>query len=105
MLAELGCVNIADSEGSLLENLSMEVVVEEDPEYIFVTTMGSSSEALAALSQNIKSNPAWKSLTAVKEGRYYELDPELFHEKPNERWAESYARLAQILYGYEVDNA
>ena len=97
--------NIADSEGSLLENLSMEVVVEEDPEYIFVTTMGSSSEALAALSQNIKSNPAWKSLTAVKEGRYYELDPELFHEKPNERWAESYARLAQILYGYEVDNA
>jgi len=36
MLADMGCVNIADVEGSLLEQLSMEVILELDPDYIFV---------------------------------------------------------------------
>lgn len=100
MLADLGCVNIADREQSLLEDLSMEVIIEEDPDYIFVVTMGASDEkALATLAEGIQSNPAWAGLSAVKNGRYVVLPKELFHLKPNNRWGESYAYLADILYG------
>ena len=43
-------------------------------------------------------NPAWATLTAVKEGRYYVMDPTLYNLKPNERWGEAYEGLADILY-------
>lgn len=102
MLSDLGCVNIADSENGLLDNLSMEAIFEADPDYIFVTTMGNSSEAaLAMVDELLISNPAWSGLKAVKEGRYFVLNKELFHNKPNNRWGESYQILADILYGEE----
>ena len=37
MLKELGSVNIADTEKTLETDLSMEVIIEEDPDFIFVT--------------------------------------------------------------------
>ncbi|NMA67521.1 MAG: ABC transporter substrate-binding protein, partial [Clostridiaceae bacterium] len=37
---DLGTVNIASKHESLLEDLSMEKIIEEDPEFIFVVTMG-----------------------------------------------------------------
>ena len=99
MLKELGCVNIADTRQALAEEVSLEAIVLADPEYIFVTTMGSSEEAaLESLNSLLADQPAWKSLTAVKEGRYYVLPQNLFHNKPNQRWAESYEILADILY-------
>ena len=45
MLADLGCINIADSDTSLLENLSVEAVMREQPYHIFVVTMGSDASA------------------------------------------------------------
>ena len=99
MLKDLGCINIADKEESLLEELSMEVIIREDPDFIFVTTMGSSEEkALKTLQEGIQKNPAWSELSAVKNGRYHVLPKELFHLKPNARWGESYEILANILY-------
>lgn len=103
MLRDLGCVNIADQNGSLLEELSMEEIIRQDPDFIFVTTMGASSEkAMQALAEGIESNPAWAGLTAVKEGRYILLPKELFHNKPNHRWGESYEILADYLYAEEA---
>lgn len=100
MLRDLGCVNIADSDESLLEDLSMEKIIQEDPDYIFVATMGASSEkALEAIKESYQSNPAWKDLSAVKNDRYIVLPKDLFHYKPNARWGESYGMLADILYG------
>lgn len=100
MLKDLGCRNIADSEDSLLENLSMEVIIREDPDFIFVTTQGASTEAAEkTLAEGIQSNPAWKDLSAVKNGRFVWLPKNLFHYKPNHRWGESYEILADILYG------
>ncbi|MEG0753448.1 MAG: ABC transporter substrate-binding protein [Angelakisella sp.] len=102
MLKELGCTNIADSETGLLEDVSIEKVIAEDPDYIFVVTMGESSEkAIDALEKNLISNPAWVGLSAVKNNRYVVLPKELFHYKPNARWGESYEMLADILYGKE----
>lgn len=99
VLKDLGADNIADRKKSLLEDLSMEEIVKEDPDYIFVTVMGESEEkALAALKKGIQANPAWAQLSAVKNNRYVVLPKELFHYKPNAKWGESYAYLAKLLY-------
>lgn len=99
MLADLDCINIADQDKSLLEQLSVEKILEEDPEYIFVVIQGSDpTEAEAILESTLLSNPAWETLTAVKEGRYYVMDQSLYNMKPNARWGEAYEKLADILY-------
>ena len=102
MLADLGATNIADLQPSLLEDLSMEEIIKQDPDFIFVTTMGSSEEAaIEYLKTEVESNPVWNELSAVKNGRYIVLDKALFHYKPNARWGESYEVLANYLYGEE----
>ena len=98
ILREFHMENIADKSPSLLEELSMEQIILEDPRYIFVTTMGDEQAAEEYMRLNMESDPAWSSLTAVKEGRYIFLPQDLFHYKPNERWDESYEYLAKIIY-------
>ena len=98
ILKEFRMENIADKTPSLLEDLSMEQIIREDPRYIFVTTMGDEQAAEDYMRLNMESDPAWSSLTAVKEGRYIFLPQDLFHYKPNERWDESYEYLAKIIY-------
>ena len=99
MLADLGCVNVADSETGLLENLSLETIVALDPEWIFVVIQGSDpTDAQQLLESTLLSNPAWSGLSAVKEGRYHVMDQRLYNVKPNARWGEAYEKLADILY-------
>ena len=98
MLADMGCINVADSDTSLLENLSVEAVIREQPYRIFAVTMGSDTEAAKRSLENlIKENPAWSTLEAVKEGRLHIMDKTLFNLKPNDRWAESYEILYETL--------
>lgn len=100
ILKDLGAANIADSDSGLLEDLQMESILAADPEFIFVTTMGASQEAaLKSLDELLHSDPAWQTLTAVKEGRVEMLPKDLFHYKPNARWGESYQMLAGLMYG------
>lgn len=104
MLKDLGAINIADADDSLLENLSMENIIADDPEDIFVVTMGASQQkALDWLAENLQANPAWSGLSAVQSGHYYLLDKALFHYKPNARWGESYRTLAALLYPQRAD--
>lgn len=99
MLADLGCVNVADSETSLLEELSLEAILAADPDYIFVVLQGSdSTDAQETLEKALLSNPAWGSLKAVQEGRFHTLEHSLYNLKPNARWGEAYEKLADILY-------
>ena len=102
MLADLGCRNIADSDLSLLENLSVESILLQEPYRIFVVTMGNDTEkALKNLENMILENPAWNSLSAIREGRIYLMDRKLFNMKPNADWAESYEQLSNILLAEE----
>ena len=97
MLKEFGCVNIADSENSILTELSIEAIVKEDPDYIFISCMGDIEEGEAQLKATLTSNPIWDTLQAVQNGRVFYLEKELFHQKPNARWGESYEILAQLI--------
>lgn len=102
MLANMDCENIADTEESLLEQLSMEVILASDPEYIFVVLQSANpADAEEILESTLLSNPAWATLSAVKEGRYYIMDQNLYNLKPNARWGEAYEQLADILYPME----
>ena len=98
MLADLGCTNIADSDTSLLETLSVESIIRQEPYRIFVVTMGDDTEkAIDNLNQMMNENPAWGTLDAVAEGRLHLMERKLFNIKPNADWAESYEKLSEIL--------
>ena len=97
MLTELGGENIADRVPTLLDGLSLETVIEEDPDSIFITVMGDEDAAKAYVSELFKKD-GWNTLSAVKNGKYYFLPKELFHYKPNSRWGEAYEHLACLLY-------
>ena len=99
MLAGLGCVNVADSDAALLEDLSLEAIIKAEPDYIFAVLQGSDpTDAMATLESTLLTNPAWSQLKAVQDGRFYTLEHELYNLKPNARWGEAYEKLADILY-------
>ena len=56
------------------------------------------SDAQEILETTLLNNPAWEGLSAVKEGRYHVMEQNLYNLKPNARWGEAYAKLADILY-------
>ena len=99
MLQSLGCRNIADSDSTLLENLNLEAIVMKDPDYIFAVLQGKESEkAQQRLKETLLNHPAWQSLSAVQNGRFYLMDYHLYNLKPNARWGEAYEKLSAILY-------
>lgn len=98
MLQNLHCINIADTDETLLEHLSMEHILMEDPDYVFVVQQGDDTEgAREQLERFFAENPAWSSLTAVREGRVFQLDKKLYNLKPNARWGEAYLKLEELL--------
>lgn len=98
ILNDLGLTNIV-SDTDDFDELSMEQIVVSDPDYIFVVPRGDEEKASAAFDELFRSHPAWESLKAVKNGRFYLLSKELFGLKPNGRWAESYRQAYELLYG------
>jgi iron complex transport system substrate-binding protein len=80
----------------------MEAIIAANPDYIFVTTQGTDADAIQSnIDETLLSNPAWSSLAAVKNGRYYVLEKELYNLKPNARWGEAYEKLEAIIFGEE----
>lgn len=101
MLKELHTKNIADTSNDMLndKNFSIEKILEEDPDFIFVQTTGNDMEKVKErMKEDVESNPAWASLSAVKNDRYIILPKDLYMFKPNHRYAEAYEGLAKILY-------
>lgn len=99
MLADFGCVNIADTDESLLENLSIESIVLQNPDYVFLVQTGDDEEGIKEnIEAMFQENPLWNELDAVKNGQVHIMDKHLYNLKPNARWAEGYEELEKILY-------
>lgn len=99
MLEDFGCVNIADADESLLENLSIESIVLQNPDYVFLVQTGDDEEGIKAnIEAMFQENPLWNELDAVKDGQVHIMDKRLYNLKPNALWAESYENLEEILY-------
>ena len=96
ILEGLGLKSIVSDKNSL-DDLSVEAIIASDPDYIFVVAQGSEKNAEEAFHRAFESNPAWSSLSAVKNGRVKMIPRELFNYKPNARWAEAYEYIAHYL--------
>ncbi len=97
MLEELGAHNIADDVPMLTDCLSMEEVLLQDPDKIFISCMGD-EEAAKEHMESVLQSPQWQKLTAVQNGEVYFLPKDLFQYKPNHRWDEAYEYLISVLY-------
>lgn len=98
MLSDLGCVNIADTDQTLLETLSLEHILMEDPDFIFFVQLGDDTAGTREnMDRFFAENPAWASLTAVREDRVFVLDKTLYNMKPNARWGEAMLALEELL--------
>ncbi len=98
ILLALGCVNIADSDSNLLENLSIERILELDPDHIFFIPRGDNEQGMRDHVQSfLMEDPAWSQLTAVKEGKVHFMDKALFGLKSNDRWGEAYEIAEELL--------
>ena len=98
MLKNLGCINIADSDATLLENLSIERILEADPDFIFVVQQGDNAEGTRTyVRQFLQEHPAWAQLTAVKHDNVHFMEKSLFGLKPNHRWGQAYEIVEEIL--------
>lgn len=98
-LKSMGCINIADNNETLLENLSLESILIANPDKIFIVQSGDDEEGMK---QNIEvsfsENPLWQELDAVKNNEVYYMDKHLFNLKPNARWGEAYEQLEETLF-------
>lgn len=77
---------------------SMESLVGQNPEIIFITSMGKAEEIENRLRTDFKNNPAWNSLEAVRQGRVYVLPEKLFLLNPGLRYPEAVKYMAQQVY-------
>lgn len=98
MLDKLGAYNIAKDARVLLDGISTEALISENPDYVFISVMGDEEDAIAYV-ESLFSRPEWQALDAVKNKKYIFLQKELFQYKPCSRWVEAYS----VLYGYLYD--
>lgn len=99
----LGWDNVASGMTPLEKNpdaapYSMETLVEQNPEVIFVTSMGKIEEARAGIDKTMQENPAWQTVDAVKNGRVYYLPQDLFLLSPGIHYPEAVKTMAECLY-------
>lgn len=100
MLDEMNTVNIAEAAPILLDGLSVEYILVNQPDFIFFSPMGD-EEAATEYVNSMLLRPEWQTLDAVKNSKYAFLPKELFHFKPNNRWSQAYKYLSELLYGEE----
>ena len=77
---------------------SMESLVGQNPEIIFITSMGKADEIENRLRADFKNNPAWNILDAVQKGRVYVLPERLFLINPGLNYPEAVEYMAKQVY-------
>jgi len=102
MASLLGATNIADGEEDSgpfpgYAQLSVESILEADPDIILTITKG--PPGVAPMPEVMAVDPVWSSLSAMQNGRVYEVDSRLFLESPGPRFGEAIQELYGILYG------
>ncbi len=97
IIQDLGAINVADEMKVLTEQLSLEAILAGDIDRILIVPQGNEDASIAYIN-SLFSQPGWRDVKAVKEGEVYFLPKELFHFKPNGRWAEAYSMMEKVLY-------
>lgn len=99
----LGFENVASASDPLEGNpnaapYSLETLVKQNPDIIFVTSMGDMEAIKQSMEQNMAANPAWQTLPAAAGGRLYFLPQSLFLLNPGIHYPEAVASMAKLAY-------
>ena len=77
---------------------SLETLVEQNPEIIFVTSMGNIDEIKANIEKMISENPAWQTIPAIQDGKIYYLPQDLFLLSPGVHYPDAVKYMANLVY-------
>ena len=99
----LGWENTASGMTALDKNpdaapYSMETLVAQNPDIIFVTSMGEEAEIRASMEAMFAESPAWQSVAAIRDGRVYYLPQEMFLFSPGIEYPEAVKYMARLVY-------
>lgn len=78
---------------------SLEQLSADDPDTIFIVTMGKQDEINKKLDESMRNNPSWAHLKAVQNKHVYFLEPDLFLMNPGIRTPEAMEKLYKLAYG------
>lgn len=85
--------NVLDDLGILWPQVALEEVVRRDPDIIVVAQAPMEADLL----RHLRAAPGWRALTAVAEGRVYQVDPYTFN-RPAPSMVGAAIRLAQLFH-------
>ena len=99
----LGFENVASGMVPLESNpdaapYSIETLVEQNPEILFVTSMGKIDEVKKGMDETIALNPAWQTIPAIKNGKMYYLSQEHFLLSPGIEYPAAVEEMAKLVY-------
>ncbi len=86
----LNAISIASDPLRPFPELTLDAIVEADPEVIIVAHSGASPES-------IKARPGWQDISAVKDDRVYAVDPDIVN-RPGPRLVDGLEALARLLH-------
>lgn len=99
----VGADNIADRLDGKIDSgyiqFSMEQIVKEDPDYILRFAHGDAESTKKSYEKAFDNNPAWQTLSAVKNGNVVDLDSSIFNVSANIYVIDAIKELGNILYG------
>ena len=88
-----------DTIGSETTPLDIEYIVGKNPDYLLVTSMISNNEtAKKTMEEQFNSNPSWKGVRAVSEGRIVYLPQEYFLYNAGPYYCEAIEYMARSVY-------
>ena len=84
---------------------SLEELVKNNPDLIFITSMGTDAAIENRLRSDVQSNPAWNSLQAVRENKIIFLPEQLFLINPGLQYPKAVEYMAKTVYPEVFSNA
>ena len=104
-----GWENVASGMTPLEKNpdaapYSMETLAEQNPEIIFVTSMGDIDEIKSNMAKAIEENAAWQAIGAIKNNRLYFLPQDLFLLSPGLRYPDAVRQMAELIYPEKISH-
>ncbi|MCR5698420.1 MAG: ABC transporter substrate-binding protein [Treponemataceae bacterium] len=89
----VSCIDL----NSALDEIGIEAIVSLNPDYIFIIPQGNEKKAMESFYHSYSKNPVWQNLKATKLNQVEVLPKDLFNFKPNEKWAEAYRYINEII--------
>jgi ABC transporter, substrate-binding protein len=77
---------------------SLEQLAADDPDIIFIVTMGNRDAISDKLNEEMRNNPAWSQVKAVRENRVHFLPQDLFLLNPGIRTPEAMEELLELAH-------